>query len=64
MRIAELEISPLFELYLVLEYLGTQGRSVPHVAGLPIKIANCFGVLEYWSSEIPNNKSQISNKSQ
>jgi hypothetical protein len=31
---------------------------------LPAKMASCFGVLELWVSEIPNNKSQITNKSQ
>ncbi len=46
MRISEFEISPLFELYLVLANLIPKAKSVPPLAGLPVKIASCFGVLE------------------
>jgi hypothetical protein len=45
MRIADLEIRPLFELYSVLANLVPRARSVPPVAGLPVKIASCIGVV-------------------
>jgi len=38
--------------------------SVPPLAGLPVKVATCFGILGFMKSQTPSTKSQINYKFQ
>jgi hypothetical protein len=45
-------------------YVVPRARSVPPVAGLPVKIASCIGVLEFMKSQTPSIKLQTNLKFQ